>query len=125
MVGMGGMADALRERQRNEMAHWLASLWAFRPKAVLVLGPDPLAVVDHRELVATWPEAFRGEAATLAHSQAWGPPWRLRAGPLVTWHNLTDAPTQESDRWVRAWRERGALSVVRVDFPTAAGHGLE
>lgn len=125
MASMGVMGEALRDRQRNEMANWLASLWAFRAIAVLVLGPDPFAANDHRELVAAWPEAFRGEAATLARSQAWGPPWRLRAGPLVAWQNLGEAPGHRTERWVRAWRERSALSVVRVDFPTALGHGFE
>lgn len=121
---MARMATVLREPQRNEMANWLASLWAFRPVAVLVLGPDPFAANDHRELVAAYPDAFRGEAAALARSQAWGPPWRLRCGPLVTWQNLGDT-TARGDRWVRAWQERGALSLVRVDFPTALGHGFE
>jgi DNA-binding CsgD family transcriptional regulator len=110
--------------QRDEMAHWLASLWAYRAKAVLVLGPDPFAANDFRELVAVCPQAFRREAAALALSQAWGPPWRLRAAPLVTWQNLAEAPAQ-SDRWASAWQQRGAFSVVRVDFPTALGHGFE
>ena len=121
---MAGTVRPLREPQRNEMANWLASLWAFRAKAVLVLGPDPFAANDHRELVAAYPETFRREAAALAHSQAWGPPWRLRAGPLVTWQNLAQSPAHK-DRWVRAWQDRGALSLVRVDFPTALGHGFE
>lgn len=120
---MAGMAGVVCE-QRDEMAHWLASLWAFRVKAVLVLGPDPFAANDCRELVAVCPEAFRSEAAALAHSQAWGPPCRMDAAPLVTWQNLAEASAQ-ADRWVSAWQERGALSVVRVDFPTALGHGFE
>ena len=121
---MAGMAGELRERQRDEMANWLASLWPFRAQAVLVLGPDPFAANDHRELVAAYPEAFRREAAALARSQAWGPPWRLRPRPLVNWQNLAEMPA-ESECWVRAWQERGAFSVVRVDFPTALGHGFE
>jgi DNA-binding CsgD family transcriptional regulator len=122
MAGMAGTAGVVCER--DEMAHWLASLWPFRVKAVLVLGPDPFAANDFRELVAVCPEAFRGEAAALAHSRAWGPPCRMRAGPLVTWQNLAESPAQ-ADRWVSAWLQRGALSVVRVDFPTALGHGFE
>ena len=95
MAGMGGTAGAPREGQGNEMINWLASLWAFRARAVLVLGPDPFAANYHRELVAAYPEAFRVEAKALARSQAWGSPWRLRAGPLVTWQNLEDAPAQD------------------------------
>lgn len=110
--------------QRDEMANWLASLWAFGAKAVLVLGPDPFAANDYRELVAVCPEAFRTEAAALAHSQAWGPASRVSAAPLASWQNLAQAPAQ-ADHWMRCWRQRDVFAVVRVDFPTALGHGFE
>ena len=110
--------------ERPALAGWFDSLEQFRPKAVLVLGPDPFAANDHREVVAVFPSDFIGEAAKLAKSNSFGVGWRSSSAPLVAWKNLTTAPG-EDHAWSSAWLERGALSMVRVDFPTAFGQGFE
>lgn len=92
--------------------------------AVLVLGPAPLSANVEREVVAVYPQAFVREAQTLASSSAFGVGWRSSAAPLVAWKNFS-AGKGDDDAWVSAWVERGALSMVRVDFPTAFGHGFE
>ena len=121
---MSSRARAVAEDPCSEMAHWLSLLWEFRAKAVLVLGPAPFAANDQRELVSSFPADFHREAAALARSEAYGPPWRLRLAPLVAWRNLLLAQGPE-EPWLAAWQARGGRSLVRVDFPTALGHGFE
>ncbi|HEX2545425.1 MAG TPA: helix-turn-helix domain-containing protein [Ramlibacter sp.] len=121
---MTSRARVAAEDDYSEMAHWHSLLWEFRAKAVLVLGPAVFAANDHRELVAAYPGEYRLEAAALARSDAYGPPWRLRAAPLAAWRNLVGAHGAD-ERWMLAWQSRGARALVRVDFPTALGHGYE
>lgn len=108
---------------RSAMSDWFGSLTEFKAKAVLVLGPDPFAANDHRQVVAVHPKDYSSEAAALARSAAFGVGWRTSAAPLVAWKNLSSAGAEEP--WVSAWLGRGALAMVRVDFPTAFGQGFE
>ena len=118
------MERAQPQRQFQAMSDWFDSLAEFNAKAVLVLGPDPAAANDNRQVVAVFPAAYRGEASELARSDAFGIGWRSTQSPLVAWKNL--AATQGPDQgWVSPWVERGALAMVRVDFQTAFGQGFE
>lgn len=106
------------------MGDWFDSLAEFKARAVLVLGPDPFAANDHREVIAVFPQAYAGEATALARSSAFGMRWRSSQAPLVAWKNLS-SPQGEDQPWVSAWLDRGALAMVRVDFQTAFGQGFE
>lgn len=118
------MERAKNKSECSSLSDWFDSLAEFKPKAVFVLGPDPFAANDHREVTAIYPTDFAVEAATLARSDVYGAGWRASAAPLVAWKNLT--PGQgEAQSWIGAWIERGASSMVRVDFPTAFGQGFE
>jgi len=106
------------------MADWLESLREFRVKALVVLGPDARDEMRQREVIAVHPPDFRGEAALLAMSTAYGAAWRSSGSSLVAWTNLM--PSQSTDdAWSQAWLVRGILSLVRVDFPVPFSQGFE
>lgn len=106
------------------MGYWFESLADFKAKAVLVLGPDPSGPNDQRQVVAVYPQAYVTEAASLAGSHAFGVSWRASQAPLVAWRNLA-GPHGDQESWISGWLQRGALSMVRVDFQTAFGQGFE
>lgn len=116
-------AHSTLQQEPSPLSDWFDSLAEFEPVAVLVLGPDSVAANDQREVVAVYPPDYDREASTLANSSAFGVGWRSSAAPLVAWKSF--AAEQGDDHWVSAWVERGALSMVRVDFPTAFGQGFE
>jgi DNA-binding CsgD family transcriptional regulator len=106
------------------LANWLGSLSEYRVMAVLVLGPDARTAGEQREVVAVHPADYRGEAARLAMSLAYGVGWRSSGSPLVAWTNLL-LPQSDDDAWIRAWLSRGVQSLVRVDFPVPFSQGFE
>lgn len=104
---------------------WMQSLATLDVRAVFVLGPDFAASGSGREVVAVSPEAFRGAALAMAWSTAYGPSWRQAQSPLVAWKNFVGQQPEEERPWVDPCLQRGALSMVRVDFPTSLDHGFE
>ena len=116
--------DAAAAAREAALVDWYESLSDYKPKAVLVFGPDPRGAGAGRDVVALHPWDFLSEARFLGQSNSYGFEWRASGAPLVAWKNLSLA--HESERsWVSAWLDRGALSMVRVDFPTALGQGFE
>lgn len=108
----------------SSVLDWFDSLSEFNPKAVLILGPDQRSDRTKRDVVAVYPADYSREAELLARSGAFGADWRSSAAPLAAWKNL--APDQEGELdWAPIWWSRGALSMVRVDFPTAFAQGFE
>lgn len=122
--GTHHLGRAASEGVRMAMADWLGSLSEFKVKAVLVLGPDPGAANDHREVIALHPVEYHPESVALARSLAYGPSWRNSGSPLVAWANL-DPGHGDGDAWMRSWLERGVQSLVRVDFPVPFSQGFE
>jgi DNA-binding CsgD family transcriptional regulator len=106
------------------MRDWLDSLAEYRAKGVLVLGPDPFAANDNREVVAVYPPDFRSEGIALAVSEAYGAQWRVNGGSLVAFKNLAGAAAGH-EAWVTDCLGRGVLSVVRAEIPMPFGQGFE
>jgi DNA-binding CsgD family transcriptional regulator len=91
-----------------------------------VLGPDPFAANDSRDIVAMYPEDYRTEARSFARGDLYGVAWRDSNAPLVARCNLADVPgAAKEDGWAAAWMSRGVESITRVDIPTALGNGFE
>lgn len=109
---------------RSVLQDWHDALAAFDVRAVLVLGPDGISANDSREVVAVYPEEFRGPGITLAHSTAFGLPWRASAGSLVAYKNLS-GNSEQIEPWAAAWLEGGALSMVRTELPLPLGRAFE
>jgi LuxR family transcriptional regulator, quorum-sensing system regulator SolR len=106
---------------------WLGSLAEFKARAVLVLGPDPNvadAANDSRSVVSVYPGEFRGAAASLARSDAFGTAWRRGGGSLVAWKNFSGGSGAD-ERWIGEWMNVGALSMVRAEIPMPFQHGFE
>lgn len=114
------------KHDQSSLSDWFDALARadVKPKAVVVLGPDPFAANDNREVVAVYPPEYARQAGALARSSEGGAGWRAEAGPLVGWQDLTKARA-ENQAWAPAWLEQGALTMVRVDFPTAFRQGFE
>lgn len=104
------------------MRDWLDSLAEYRAKGVLVLGPDPFAANDNREVVAVYPPDFRSAGRALAVSDAYGAHWRVNGGSLVAFKNLDG---MSGEAWVTDCLGRGVLSVVRTEIPMPFGQGFE
>lgn len=115
-----GAELAARELQRAVLADWLDSLAEFKVRCVLVLGPDPFAANDARQVVAIHPDEYLVQAAALARSSSFGSSWRASQSPLVAWQNLG-----AEEEWTAAWLDRGVHALVRVDMPMPFRHGFE
>lgn len=117
---------AAQEQPEAVMQDWLESLADLRVRCVLVLGPDPFAANESREIVAIYPNDYRTEARAFARGDLFGMAWRKSDAPLVARCNLADMPgSAREDGWAAAWLERGVESLARVDIPTALGNGFE
>jgi len=111
---------------RRVMRDWFESLADYKAKSVVVLGPDPFAANDKRNVVAVYPGDFKSAAQALARSHDFGVNWRLNGGSLVSWKNLATSPTRTADeRWVAECLQRGVLSIVRTEIPMPFGQGFE
>jgi len=111
---------------RTVMRDWFESLADYKAKSVVVLGPDPFAANDNRNVVAVYPGDFKSVAQALASSADFGVNWRLNGGSLVSWKNLATGPaTAPDERWAVECLQRGVLSIVRTEIPMPFGQGFE
>ncbi|MES2784328.1 MAG: LuxR C-terminal-related transcriptional regulator [Pseudomonadota bacterium] len=123
---MNGRDRPLQDAMVNEVLDpWLQSLSAVHVRAVFVLGPDFSTADNSREVVSVLPESYRTAALAMARSGAYGAPWRKAKSPLVAWKNFGGQQPDDERLWVDHCLESGALSLVRVDFPTSLDHGFE
>lgn len=108
------------------LADWVIALREYGVDAVLVLGPDPDAGRESRQVLAAHPPRLLPEAQALADSRDFGVPWRDSEAPLVAWQEIAKAAWQESpSRWRRLWVAHGYQTVVRVAFALPAGRAFE
>lgn len=110
-----GVAEVLND--------WLCALQEFSVEALMVLGPDPFADQDVRQVLALHPPRLLEAARALADSPDFGASWHESDAPLVVWQEIAKA--SELDRWRRLWLAHGYQSVVRIAFPLAVGRAFE
>lgn len=65
------------------LADWVIALREYGVDAVLVLGPDPDAGRESRQVLAVHPPRLLPEAQALADSRDFGAPWRDSDAPMV------------------------------------------
>ena len=108
----------------SALLEWFELLRQFKVQAIVVLGPDPCELRAGRQVAALHPKSFAGEAAALARSDSYGVEWRSTDSPLAAWRHLSSRLAEEAE-WAQAWLRRGAMFMVRIDFPTAFSQGYE
>lgn len=108
------------------LADWVMALREHGVDAVLVLGPDPEAGREVRQVLAVHPPRLLAEAQALAASRDFGASWRESEAPLVAWQEIAKSAWQEPPgRWRRLWLAHGYQTVVRVAFALPAGRAFE
>lgn len=105
------------------MNDWLCALQEFSVEALMVLGPDPFADQEVRQVLALHPPHLLEAARALADSPDFGASWHESDASLVVWQEI--AKSSELDRWRRLWLAHGYQSVVRIAFPLAVGRAFE
>ena len=107
------------------LADWVAALSDQGVESVVVLGPNPLAGRDDREVLAVHPPRLLGAAQALAESRDFGAAWRESDAPLVAWQEISKASFEQASRWRRLWLAHGHQTLVRVAFSLPAGRAFE
>ncbi|MDG5977387.1 LuxR family transcriptional regulator [Hydrogenophaga taeniospiralis CCUG 15921] len=107
------------------LADWVCALQEQGVEAVVVLGPNPMAGSDERDVLAVHPPRLLGPATALAESQDFGASWRESDAPLVAWQDISKSAFEQSGRWRRLWLAHGHQTLVRVAFSLPAGRAFE
>jgi DNA-binding CsgD family transcriptional regulator len=108
------------------MSDWLCALQEFAVEALMVLGPDPFAEQEVRQVLALHPPRLLEAARALADSPDFGASWRESDAPLVVWQEISKSSELDHlGRWRRLWLAHGYQSVVRIAFPLTVGRAFE
>lgn len=107
------------------LAEWVSALSDQGVESVLVLGPNPLAGINDREVLAVHPPRLLGPAQALAESHDFGASWRDSDAPLVAWQDIAKSALEPAGRWRRLWLAHGYQTLVRVAFTLPAGRAFE
>lgn len=107
------------------LAEWVSALSDQGVESVLVLGPNPLAGINDREVLAVHPPRLLGPAQALAESLDFGASWRDSDAPLVAWQDISKSALESTGRWRRLWLAHGYQTLVRVAFTLPAGRAFE
>lgn len=105
------------------LTDWVAALREFSVTAVVVLGPDPFASRDDRDVLAVHPPRMADAAQALAESHDFGARWRDSDAPLAAWQTISRS--DPASHWRMLWLAHGYQTVVRVEFPLPAGRSFE
>ena len=107
------------------LADWLCALRDQAVEALVVLGPNPFAERDAREVLTVHPPRFLPAAQALAESVDFGAGWRDSDAPMVVWQDIAKSAYEHHSRWRRLWLAHGQQTLVRVAFALPAGRAFE
>ena len=107
------------------LGDWWLALREFSVEAIVVLGPDPLAGVPSRLVLALHPPQLVEAAQALAEDQDGSLSQGDMPSPLVSWQLLAQPAPDDLRRWRRLWLGCGYQSVLRIDFPLVGGRAFE
>lgn len=107
------------------MGDWLLALREFSVEAIVVLGPDPLAGLRPRLVLALHPPRLLEAARALAEDQSCGMSQGDAHAPLVGWQLIAQPAPDSPCRWRLLWLGYGYQSALRIDFPLVGGRAFE
>lgn len=107
------------------MGDWLLALREFSVEAIVVLGPDPLAGLPPRLVLALHPPRLLEGARALAEGQEDGMAPGAAHAPLVCWQLIAQPAPEEPCRWRRLWLGYGYQSMLCIHFPLVGGRAFE
>lgn len=107
------------------MSDWLLALRECSVEAIVVLGPDPLAGLRPRLVLALHPPRLLEAARELAQDHDCSLARSDAHAPLVSWQLIAQPAAEKPSRWRRLWLGHGYQSALRIDFPLVGGRAFE